>query len=104
MSAEYSTDIKKYTKAVNDAAVGSITKFLGIALKNADSRLVSCTDDKELQRIVTGFAAKKLGLSEAAALGAIKKVCERMKADHTKHRVTFYYLLAEETKTLDKLA
>jgi energy-coupling factor transporter ATP-binding protein EcfA2 len=104
MSAEYSTDIKKYTKKVDDAAVGSITKFLGIALKNADSRLVSCTDEKELDRIIVGFAAKKLGLTEAAAKGAIQKVCERMKADNTKHRVTFYYLLAEETGTLSKLA
>jgi hypothetical protein len=104
MSAEYAADIKKYTKSVNDGAVGSITKFLGIALKNADSRLVSCTDEKELERIVKGFAAKKLGLGEAAAMGAIKKVCERMKADNTKARVTFYYLLAEETGTLTKLA
>jgi hypothetical protein len=31
-------------------------------------------------------------------------VLEKMKADKTKHRVTFYYLLAEATGTLGKLA
>jgi energy-coupling factor transporter ATP-binding protein EcfA2 len=104
MATEYDSDIAKYTKSVNEGAVTSITKFLGIALQNADSRLVSCTDEKELERIVTGFAAKKLGLGEAAAKSAVAKVCERMKADKTKTRVTFYYLLAEETGTLSKLA
>jgi hypothetical protein len=104
MSADHSADIAKYTRSVNEPAVGTITKFLGIALRNADSRLVSCTDEKELERIVKGFAAKKLGLDEAAAHGAIQKVCERMKSDNTKARVTFYYLLAEESGTLSKLA
>ena len=52
-----------------------------------------------------GFAKKKLGLSDDKSIdAAIKKVCEKMKADHDKPRVTFYYLLASETGTLDKLA
>ena len=39
----------------------------------------------------------------AAADAGIKTVAEKMKGDRTKHRVTFYYLLAEATGTLGKL-
>jgi len=31
-------------------------------------------------------------------------VCEQMKGDRNKARVTFYYLLAQATGTMDKLA
>jgi hypothetical protein len=51
-----------------------------------------------------GFASKKLGLSADAADKAMAAVCEKMKADRMKSRVTFYYLLAEETGTMAHLA
>ena len=35
--------------------------------------------------------------------GAIKSVCQVMKADRTKSRLTFYYLLAEHFDKLDTL-
>ena len=50
------------------------------------------------------FASKKLGLSGDAADKAMAAVCEKMKGDKTKPRVTFYYLLAQETGTMGALA
>ncbi len=102
--SDYAADIKKYIPDANQAAIDSIVKYCGIALRNADSSLVSCTDVKELETVRDHFAAKKLGLAGDAAEAAMAKVCERMKADHTKSRVTFYYLLADATGTLAKLA
>lgn len=102
--SDYSTDIAKYTANVNEAAVKSIVRYCGIALQNRDSSMVSGSDPKELATVREGFAAKKLGLDAAAADAGMAKVLEKMKADRTKHRVTFYYLLAESTGTLDKLA
>ena len=104
MSSDYAADIRKYTAQVNDKAVEAIVKFCGIALKGADSQWVSMSDNAEVQRVVNGFCAKKLGLDAAAAEAAVKAVGEKMKADRTKHRVTVYYLVAEQTGTLGKLA
>lgn len=102
--ADYTADIKRYIPEPSQAAIDAIVKYCGIALRNADSSLVSCTDVKELETVRDHFAAKKLGLSGDAAEAAMAKVCERMKAEHNKPRVTFYYLLAEQTGTLAKLS
>ena len=101
--SEYSADVAKYTSEVNEAAVAAIVKYCGIALRSADSSLVSGSDPKELATVRTGFAAKKLGLDAAAADAGIKAVVEKMKGVNRKSRVTFYYLLAEATGTLGKL-
>lgn len=102
--SDYAADVAKYTPNVNADAVKAIVKYCGIALQNRDSSLVSGSDAKELTTVREGFAAKKLGLTAAQADAGMAKVVERMKADRTKSRVTFYYLLAEETGTLGKLA
>ncbi|MGE0315213.1 MAG: DUF2853 family protein [Lautropia sp.] len=102
--SEYATDIAKYTTNVNQAAVDAIVKYCGIALRNRDSSLVSGSDPAELKRVVDGFAFKKLGLAPDVAGEAVKKVAETMKGERAKSRVTFYYLLAEQTGTLGKLA
>lgn len=101
---DYKADIAKYTNNINDKAVDAIVKFCGIALQGRDSSLVACSDDVELDRIRKGFATKVLELDDAACNAALKAVCEQMKADTTKHRVTFYYLLAETTGKLSALA
>ncbi len=101
--ADYSADIKKYTSNVNQKAVDAIVKYCGIALKGADSRLVSMTDPAEVKRVVDGFCFKKLGLDAKTADAAVRAAGEKMKADHTKSRVTVYYLVAEATKTMGKL-
>lgn len=102
--ADYVEDVKQYTANVNEAAVAAIVKYCGIALRNTDSSLVSASDPNELATVRDGFAAKKLGLDAAAADSGIQAVVDKMKGVRQKSRVTFYYLLAEGTGTLDKLA
>lgn len=101
---DYAADIRKYTSNVNEAAVKTIVNYCGIALRNTDSSLVATSDPQELATVRDGFAAKKLGLDAAAADAGMKAVAEKMKDEHRKSRVTFYYLLAEATGTMDKLA
>lgn len=102
--SDYSANVAKYTGSVNEAAVKAIVKYCGIALQNRDSSLVSGTDPKELATVRDGFAAKKLGLSAAAADAGIQAVVAKMKDERNKSRVTFYYLLAEATGTMGKLS
>jgi hypothetical protein len=64
---------------------------------------VSASDQEELHRIRDEFAMKKLGLSSEAADTGIKAAVEKMKDVNHKQRVTFYYLLAEQTASLEKL-
>ncbi|MEZ5657909.1 MAG: DUF2853 family protein [Burkholderiaceae bacterium] len=104
MSQDYKADIQKYTSDVSDTAVANIVKYCGIALRSTDASLVSSSDKSELDRVRDGFAKKKLGLEADAAEAGIKKVVEQMKAERRKSRVTFYYLLAQATGTMDKLA
>jgi hypothetical protein len=101
---DYAANIAKYTDKVDTGAVAAVVKYCGIALRNADSAKVSASDPKELARVRDGFAAKKLGLTAEAADAGIQKVVEKMKGERGKSRVTFYYLLAEATGTLGKLA
>jgi hypothetical protein len=101
---DYAADIRKYTAEINEGALAAIEKYLGIAMRNPDSALVSTTDAKELATVRDGFAAKKLGLAPDAAESGLKVVAEKMKAVPRKNRVTFYYLLAEATGTLGKLS
>lgn len=98
----YLADVQKYDAGADEEVVGKIVKHLGIALRNRDSSLVSCTDPKELERVRTSWIGKKLGVTdEAQANAVIEKVCEQLSGDRTKERVTFYYLTA---KHLGKLA
>ncbi|MBB3233966.1 DUF2853 family protein [Phyllobacterium endophyticum] len=102
--SEYLKDVRHYDAAADEAIVAKIVKHLGIALRNRDSSLVSCTDPDELQRVRTNWVEKKLGLTDAAkADAAIESVCAAMKADNTKSRVTFYYLTAKALGALGKL-
>lgn len=102
--SEYTADVEKYTSNVNETAVSNIAKYCGIALRNKDSSTVAATDKKELETVKNGFAKKKLELSPEQADAGIEAVCEKMKGVRSKHRVTFYYLLAEATNTLDKVS
>jgi hypothetical protein len=101
--SDYLADVKKYAPNASEAHVAAIVKYCGIALRNADSALVSVSDDKERATVRNGFAAKKLGLAADAADKGIAAVAAKMKDEKRKSRVTFYYLLAEATGTLGKL-
>lgn len=103
---DHLADVKKYAPACDEKAVKGIVKHLGIALKSNDAAMVSCSSKSELDRVRESWLKKKLALTDADADldKAIKDVCERMKADRTKARVTFYYLLAEKYGKLAALA
>lgn len=102
---DYTVDIKNYTSSVEAKAVDGIVRFLGIALKSRDASHVACSSKSELERVRESFLKRKLKMTEDdAALDArIAAVCEQMKADNSKHRVTFYYLLAEKAGKLGDL-
>jgi hypothetical protein len=101
--ATYVADVKKYANNTDETAVSGIVKYLGIALRNRDSALVSGTDPKEVARVRDSFLKKKLGLTETDDKldASITSVLEKLKADRTKSRVTVYYLLAEQHRKLD---
>lgn len=102
--ADHLADVKKYDSSADEAVVGNIVKHLGIALRNRDSALVSCSDPEELKRVRESWCKKKLGISDdASADAAIEKVCQAMSGDRTKDRVTFYYLVAKELGQLNAL-
>ncbi len=101
--SKYLEGVHRYAPEADEAHVAAIAKYLGIALRNRDSSLVSCSDRNELDRVRDNFCKKKLGLEKARADAAIKAVCEQMAEDRNKHRVTFYYLVAQKTGTLDRL-
>lgn len=104
--ADYASDIKRYTRDVNDTAVAAIVAHLGIALKSTDASLVACSSKNELARVRESWLKTKLGLTQRDADldKSLKDVCERMKADVSKQRVTFYYLLAEKHGKLAALS
>ena len=97
MAEDWLADVRKYVANADEAVVGAIVKYLGIALRNRDSSLVSFSDKKETDRVRENFLKKKLGLThdDAALDAAIADVGVQMKGDRTKNRVTVYYLLAQ---------
>ncbi len=102
--SEHLDDVKRYDAGADAGAVDKIVKHLGIALRGKDSSLVSCSDTTELDRVREKWCMKKLGMTDASACDAcIGTVCETMKGDRNKSRVTFYYLVAKEHGKLDSL-
>lgn len=106
MSDDYAGDVKRYVASADDKVIGNIVKHLGIALRSKDASLVSCSSKDELARVRDSWLKKKLdmGDDDAALDKLVKDVCEQMKGDKRKMRVTFYYLLAEKTGKLSALA
>ena len=98
MTHDWAADVKRHVPNANDAAIKGLVKHLGIALQSRDASFVACADKAERDRVRDGFLKKKLALnnSDAELDQAVVEVCEKMKADRDKSRVTFYYLLAEK--------
>ena len=101
--SKYLENVKKYVDAPNEDAVDSLVGHLGIALDSRDGANVAATDPKELNAIRDGYCSVNLDLDDDEADAAIKKVCDIMKGDNSKCRVTFYYLLAQETDRMHRL-
>jgi Protein of unknown function (DUF2853) len=106
MSKDYIDDIARYSPNVNEAAVAGIVRHLGIALRSKDAALVSCSSKDELSRVRDSWLKKKLavGGDDKTLDAAIEGICQKMKADQRKQRVTFYYLLAEKYGKLEDLS
>jgi hypothetical protein len=101
---DYIAEVKRYDSAAADEIIQKIVKHLGIALRSKDASLVSCSDQSELDRVREKWCFKKLGETDAGKADAvIKSVCETMKGDRQKQRVTFYYLCAKEMGKLGDL-
>jgi hypothetical protein len=96
MHTDWAADVKKYVSDADDKVIAGIIRYCGIALQKRDSALVSFTDKAEVARVRTNFLRKKLGLAnpDEELDQAIAEIAERMKTDHTRNRVTVYYLLA----------
>ena len=106
MAEDWLADVQKYASNPDRNAVATIVRYCGIALQKRDSSLVSFNDKEEVERVRTNFLKKKLGLTnpDAELDAGIKAVSEKMKSDHTKNRVTVYYLLAEHFGKLSALS
>jgi hypothetical protein len=101
---KYVDDVAKYTDTVNEELVEVLYKSLAGVLANADAANVSCSDDSELDTVKKNFVEKKLEVTDdERADAAIKEVCEKMKGDRSKNRLTFYYLLTEELRCIGKM-
>jgi hypothetical protein len=99
---DHMADLKKFAKnPINEAAAAGMMKSYALVMSKPDTRYVACSDKIELERVRENFLKKKLGLSSGDMDASIKAICEAMKADKTKSRLTFYYLLAEHYGKLD---
>lgn len=94
-AADYIENVHKYDSSATEEEVQKIVNYCGIALQSKDASLVSCSDEAERNRVRDGYAAKKLGMSADAADAAIEAVCQQMKEERMKSRVTFLYLLGK---------
>ncbi|RKQ71325.1 putative flap endonuclease-1-like 5' DNA nuclease [Litorimonas taeanensis] len=100
---KYYTNVKKYDPKAKRKSVENIVKYCGIALKSRDSSLVACSDEAELKRVADGFVTKKLGKT-TGQMELVKDVCQEMKSDRFKSRVTFYYLAAKKARKMSIFA
>ena len=98
-NAKYLTNVRKFDKKANADVVNNIVKYCGVALRTRDGSLVACSDEAEKGRVAKGFATKKLGLKTGQD-ELVNSVCQQMKGERFKNRVTFYYLAAKKAGKL----
>lgn len=96
---KYYTNVKKYDAKAKRKTVENIVKYCGVALRSRDSSLVACSDEAELKRVADGFVTKKLEKT-SGQMELVKDVCQEMKSDRFKSRVTFYYLAAKKARKI----
>jgi hypothetical protein len=102
--SKYLENVKRYVDSPNEDAVEALVGHLGIALEGRDSSGVAVTDPGELEAVRKGYCSRTLDLTAEEADKAIAAVAEKMKSDNFKCRVTFYYLLAQESDSMNRLA
>lgn len=101
----YFEAVLKYDAKASEDVVRKIVNHCGIALSNNDGKFVACSDESERATVRASWLVKKLDLtaSDAELDTKVLAVCETMKADRMKNRVTFYYLLAKTEGKLSAL-
>lgn len=101
---KYIDDIKQYDDTVNEKLIAVLYQSLAGVLGDADAAQVACSDESELATVKKNFIEGKLGITDdEKADAALHAVCEMMKEDRSKNRLTFYYLLAQELRCMGKL-
>ena len=96
---KYYANVQKFDPKARKPVVQGIVKYCGASLKSRDASLVACSDEAELKRVANGFVTKKLGKT-ADQMELVKDVCQQMKEQRFKNRVTFYYLAAKKARKL----
>lgn len=96
---KYYANVKKHDSRASRDVVEKIVKYCGISLRSRDSSLVACSDKTEVETVVKGFVAKKLGIKDGGQ-DLVQGVCKDMKSERFKSRVTFYYLCAKKAGKL----
>ena len=97
---KYYTNVKKYDSGANRGTVEAIAKYCGASLASRDTSLVACSDPSEVATVVKNFTVKKLGLDKARGEKIVAEVCQDLKAERFKNRVTFYYFCAKKAGKL----
>ena len=98
---KYFTNVKKFDPKARKPVVQGIVKYCGISLRSRDASLVACSDESELKTVANGFVTKKLEKT-SGQMDLVKEVCQEMKGERFKSRVTFYYLAAKKARKLGK--
>ena len=96
---KYYANVKKYDASAKRKTVENIVKYCGVSLRSRDSSLVACSDESELNTVAKGFVTKKLGKT-SGQMELVKEVCQDMKGERFKSRVTFYYLAAKKARKM----
>ena len=98
---KYYANVRKFDPKARRPVVQGIVKYCGASLKSRDASLVACSDEAELKRVANGFVTKKLEQT-SGQMDVVQAVCQEMKSERFKNRVTFYYLAAKKTRKLGK--
>ena len=93
--ATYEAGLKKLDAKADMDLLRKVTKGLGPSIYNSDSNKVACSQKSELDRVVTNYCVKKLGVSAAEGEAAVQAVCAAY-TERAKHRAVFYYMVAKE--------
>ena len=101
----YYQAVLTYDASASEDVVRKIVNHCGIALSNNDGKFVACSDESERATVRDSWLVNKLGMTgtDLELDAKVMAVCETMKADRMKSRVTFYYLLAKTEGKLNTL-
>ncbi|MGB5982016.1 MAG: DUF2853 family protein [Nonlabens sp.] len=99
--SKFEEKLEKYTAAykekvggdLNEDLLRKVTKGLGPSIYNRDAETVSA-EKSEMERVVTNYLKKKLGLSGDDLLSSVEAVIEKYgKSNRSKYRAIVYYML-----------